>query len=374
MARRFPGLRPGGPLYSSIDRETHRKTTLRCLGITIALIACIGPEAIAQDEAPAENAGPEKERSASRTARKSIADDLPFHPKNEQDLLAVQAQLLKVLEKAKAATVGIEIGGSSGSGVLITKDGYVLTAAHVSGEPGTSLFIVMPDGRRVKAKSLGNKTFADAGLIKIEEEGEYPVAVMAGAGQSMPGDWCFSLGHPGGFDEDRGMVLRVGRIIRRRTETIQTDCKLLGGDSGGPLFDMEGRIIGIHSRIGQSEDENFHVTVRAFHRDWEKMLAGEHLKTRAPTVVRMGGYLGAQSGYNSRGVTISRVVRRSPAYVAGLKAGDIVTHLNGEKVESRHAYRETIASMGPDEKLKFSIKRRGKPMEIEVTLGQRPQS
>lgn len=299
--------------------------------------------------------------------------ELPGNPDDERDLIAVQAQLLKVLDRAKAATVGVESNGS-GSGVIISKDGYVLTAAHVSGEPGAELFIVLPDGRRVKAKSLGNKTFADAGLIKILEEGEYPVAEMAEAGESMPGDWCFSLGHPGGFDEDRGVVLRVGRIIRRRTNTIQSDCKLLGGDSGGPLFDMQGKVIGIHSRIGQGEDENFHVTVRAFHRDWEKMVAGEFLRTPAPTFVRMGGFLGVQSAQNSRGVTISRVERRSPAYVAGLKAGDIVTHIDGEKVESRQFFRSTIAGKTPDEKLKFTLLRRGKEIEIEVKLGSRPNS
>ena len=292
-------------------------------------------------------------------------------PEDESDLIAVQAQLLKVLDRAKAATVGVESNGS-GSGVIITKDGYVLTAAHVSGEPGAALFIVLPDGRRVKAKSLGNKTFADAGLIKIEEPGEYPTAVMADSGQSMPGDWCFSLGHPGGFDEDRGVVLRVGRIIRRRTDTIQSDCKLLGGDSGGPLFDMQGRVIGIHSRIGAGEDENFHVTVRAFHRDWEKLVAGDYMRQKEPTLERKGGYLGVQSTFTARGLTISRVERRSPAYLAGIKAGDIVTHINGDKIESRPAFRSAIAACAPQDQLIFTISRRGKELQIEVTLGRRP--
>ncbi|MFT4546097.1 MAG: serine protease Do [Verrucomicrobiales bacterium] len=294
-------------------------------------------------------------------------------PTEERDLLAVQSQLLKVLDRAKAATVGVESDGS-GSGVIITSDGYVLTAAHVSGKPGLELFIVLPDGRRVKAKSLGNKTFADAGLIKIMEPGEYPTAVMAESGESMPGDWCFALGHPGGFDEDRGVVLRVGRIIRRRTDTIQSDCKLLGGDSGGPLFDMQGRVIGIHSRIGSGEDENFHVTVRAFHRDWEKMVAGEYLREKSPAFVRMGGYLGVVSASTVRGVTITRVERRSPAASAGLRAGDIVSHIDGEKVETRNAFRTSVAGRAPKDEINFTILRRGAEKQIQVTLGRRPES
>ncbi|MGI9240627.1 MAG: S1C family serine protease [Verrucomicrobiales bacterium] len=281
--------------------------------------------------------------------------------------------MLKVLDNAKAATVGVESEGS-GSGVIISKDGYVLTAAHVSGEPDAELFIVLPDGTRVKAKSLGNKTFADAGLIKILEGENYPTAEMAKPGESMPGDWCFSLGHPGGFDEDRGVVLRVGRIIRRRTDTIQSDCKLLGGDSGGPLFDMQGRVIGIHSRIGASEDENFHVTVRAFHNDWEKMVAGEFMKEKAPSIVRRGGFLGVQSTSTSRGVTISRVERRSPAYTAGLKPGDVITHIDGEEVASRAGFRKTVAGRSPQDQLNFTILRRSKELQVQVTLGRRPTS
>jgi len=331
-----------------------------------ALLALVLPvKAIAQGE-PAIPAIPEP-------AGRKIEPASKFgDPKEERDLLAVQGQVLKVLDRAKAATVGVESNGS-GSGVIISKDGYVLTAAHVSGAPGAELFIVLPDGRRVKAKSLGNKTFADAGLIKILEEGEYPTAEMAGAGESMPGDWCFSLGHPGGFDEDRGVVLRVGRIIRRRTDTLQSDCKLLGGDSGGPLFDMEGRVIGIHSRIGAGEDENFHVTVRAFHRDWEKMVAGELMRNKPPSVLRMGGYLGAQNRSTPRGVSITRVARESPAAVAGLKAGDIVTHIDGVKVEGGYAFTNTIATRKALDELNFTILRRGKEVQIPVTLGARPE-
>ena len=342
---------------------TRLKITER-IATVLATLTLLIPGSLAQEETLS---------TAAADAAEEVEAAVPKlgPPKDERDLLAVQAQLLRVLERAKAATVGVESDGS-GSGVIITEDGYVLTAAHVSGKPGASLFIVLPDGRRVKAKSLGNKAFADAGLIKIEEGGPYPTAVMAEAGQSQPGDWCFSLGHPGGFDEDRGPVLRVGRIIRRRTDTIQTDCKLLGGDSGGPLFDMLGRVIGIHSRIGAGEDENFHVTVRSFHRDWEKMVAGEFLKEKAPTFVRMGGFLGVQSSYRPRGLTIDRVERGSPAQKAGLRAGDVVSHIDGEKVESRHGFRTTVAGKAPEEKLNLTIIRRGTEKQIEVTLGKRP--
>lgn len=375
-AKQIPSLRPAIAHYTAIDSRRMTSPTSRLspqLLTALAVLWLQTASALAQAAGDAAVAPSSDESPAPAAASTAAEIDLPGNPVDEGDLLAVQTQLLKVLDRAKAATVGVESNGS-GSGVIISEDGYVLTAAHVSGDPGAALFIVLPDGRRVKAKSLGNKTFADAGLIKILEGGDYPTAEMAGSGESLPGDWCFALGHPGGFDEDRGVVLRVGRIIRRRTNTLQSDCKLLGGDSGGPLFDMQGKVIGIHSRIGAGEDENFHVTVRAFHRDWEKMVAGEYLRTPAPSVIRMGGFLGVQSTQNSRGVTISRVERGSPADTSGLKAGDIVTHMDGEKVQSRQAFRNTIAGMAPDEKINFTLLRRGEELQVEVTLGSRPES
>ena len=137
---------------------------------------------------------------------------------------------------------------------------------------------------------------------------------------------------------------------------------------------VEALLVLANHAIGQSEDENFHVTVRAFHRDWEKMVAGEYLKQKAPSLVRMGGYLGVQSTYSARGLSIDRVLRGSPASKAGLRAGDIVTHIDGEKIESGHAFSSTIAGKSPKDKLNFSIRRRGAEKKIQVTLGRRPDS
>ena len=89
-----------------------------------------------------------------------------------------------------------------------------------------------------------------------------------------------ALGHPGGFDLRRSLVVRLGRIIRLETDALQTDCTISPGDSGGPLFDMHGRVIGIHSAISTSPAENFHVSVTEFYDSWDELVRA---RQRRPT-------------------------------------------------------------------------------------------
>ena len=309
------------------------------------------------------------------------ARDKPSHPvfeketpQSPEDLMGIQQQVSSVLEKAKKATVCI-VGNGSGSGVIVSEDGLVLTAGHVSGEPGTKLHVVMPDGTKLEAESLGRSAAADSGLVRITEKKEHPFVDIAPPATVFRGDWIFAIGHPGGFDKDRGIVLRVGRVIHRSTNTIQTDCKLIGGDSGGPLFDMQGRIVGIHSRVSKKNEQNYHVTVRAFKRDWYRMLAGEvvTIDDSYAKVERKGGFLGVKRISHSKGVQITGVVQNSPAAQSKLRAGDVISHVNGKKIESLNSFRTLINEHGPGETVFLDIIKRweGGTKKVEVTLGNR---
>jgi len=295
-------------------------------------------------------------------------------PESPADLLAIQEQVSSVLDQAKAATVCI-LSNGSGSGVIISADGLVLTAGHVSGDPGKDIHVVMPDGTKLKARSLGHSTAADSGLVQITEEGVYPFVEIAPPASIYRGDWIFSIGHPGGFDQERGIVLRVGRVIHRSTNTIQSDCKLIGGDSGGPLFDMLGRVVGIHSRVSKKNEQNYHVTVRAFRRDWSRMLAGDvvTIDDSYTKVERQGGFLGVKRVPHPQGVLITGVVKNSPAADAKLRPGDIITHIDGTKVESLNTFRLLINKHSPgDNVLLSAIKRwEGGTKEVEITLADR---
>ncbi len=202
------------------------------------------------------------------------AEEVPA-PKNVDELKAIQTQVQKVAAKALPCTVGVQIGAGRGSGVIVSEDGIVMTAGHVVGRPGRDVTFYFADGTTAKGKTLGVYKTADAGLMKITEGGKWPFVEKGRSVDLKLGAWCVAVGHPLGYQKQRPPVVRVGRILRCDETVIQTDCPLVGGDSGGPLFDLEGRLIGINSRIGGSTTANFHVPVDIFHDRWDRLLKGD---------------------------------------------------------------------------------------------------
>ncbi len=136
------------------------------------------------------------------------------------------------------------------------------------------------------------------------------------------GDWCLVTGHPEGFQAGRPPVVRLGRIISADRNDIHTDCELVGGDSGGPLFDMRGRVIGINSRIGPSTSLNLHVPVSTYRENWDRLLASESF------TLHSGALLGVQGVSDEEGVKLTQVNPQHPA-AAGLVEGDILTAFQG---------------------------------------------
>lgn len=196
-------------------------------------------------------------------------------PESIDDLRAMEKQVQAVLEKVMPCTVGVQVGPGQGSGVIVSEDGYVLTAGHVSLAPGGNATIVLPDGKKLRAKALGRNGGIDSGMIKILDPGPFPFADIGKSADLKAGQWCLAVGHPGGFRPNRAPVVRVGRILYASNSFLRTDATLVGGDSGGPLFDMQGRVIGIHSRIGNSITENVHVPVDTYKQTWDRLVAGE---------------------------------------------------------------------------------------------------
>lgn len=198
-----------------------------------------------------------------------------------EDLAAFNPLLTGVADQCKAATVGIVIpGGSMGSGVIISEDGLVLTAAHVLPEAGGDIVIVLNDGRQVAGKALGVNRGVDSGMAQITEanpEGrKYPFSPVADSDTIWEGDWCIAFGHGGGVQTDRPAYMRLGRMLHVTSHTkpirwLTTDCTVISGDSGGPLFDLQGNVIGIHSNIGMNVLVNRHVPISAYHAQWDEL-------------------------------------------------------------------------------------------------------
>ena len=291
-------------------------------------------------------------------------------PESKEDLLSIQAKLQATLKKAKQAVVAIQSGGGSGSGVIVSKDGLVLTAGHISGRAGRSVKIVLPDGRRVDAVTMGGSEISDSGMCKIKEDGEWPFAPMAAKGKSQIGDWCFALGHPGGFMAKRGMVTRIGRVIDKQYATLRTDCRLLGGDSGGPLFNLDGEVIGIHSRIAKDDDANFHAPIESYLEHWDVFNEGTMISRRD---LQKGGFLGVGTMETEDGLRIMNLVNESAAQKGGILKSDVIIAIDGEPIDSQEELFIVVGSKEPGDEVVIDLRRGKKDLSISLELGKRPE-
>lgn len=288
-------------------------------------------------------------------------------PRSVEDLRQMQEHVTTLTPRLVECTVNLKVGRAQGSGVIVTPDGYVLTAAHVSGRPGRTITVITADGTEYEAETLGRNNALDASLIRITSDREdWPHCKMAEE-KCKPGDWSIVLGHPGGYDEQRGAVLRLGRVILRNDWLVQTDCELVGGDSGGPLFNIRGEIIGVNTRIGESTDFNFHVPVETYRRDWDRMVAGEDFQTHS------GAYLGVSGEKNpdGPGLLITRVYRDDPADRAGVKEGDVLLTFHGQKVNDLSQLTEMVGEHMPGRRIRLELLRDGEPLDLTLRLGMR---
>ena len=290
-------------------------------------------------------------------------------PTDITDLLSIQERLRELLPDAKRALVSIEASDGAGSGVIVSKEGLVLTAAHVIGKTGKKMQVRLPNGKRASAITLGGSEISDAAMLQILGDKEWPFVPIANKGESQIGDWCFGLGHPGGFDKERGVVVRIGKIIAKKDETMQTDSRLLGGDSGGPLFDFEGRLIAIHSRVSQKPDQNFHVPVESFHANWDTFRDEELISY---DLMKDGGFFGVACEETETGLIVCEVISGTAAEKAGLKINDILLEVNDEPLDSREEFIIIISSLKPGDEAKILYKRKGAQLSVKANLGVRP--
>jgi len=279
------------------------------------------------------------------------------------DLKSIERQVTNLVGRVSAAVVSVRIGDAMGSAVVISENGLVLCAAHVCGEPDLDVKFLFPDGRTAQGKTLGANHGIDSGLMKITDPGPWPHVEVGELTNARLGNWVLALGHPGGFDPRRPVVARLGRIIRLEPGFLQTDCTLISGDSGGPLFDMQGRVIGIHSRISTSTDANFHVPITTYFATWDRLANGENWGPRPPT----GNYVGALGFSETNGYRLIRIEEDSPAAKAGLQVGDLITKVDRFVITDGDRYVQGLAAMKPGKESIFHIKRGKEELTVQVT-------
>jgi serine protease Do len=286
--------------------------------------------------------------------------------------LQLQEKVQSLLPKVRPAVVAILTGDGTASGVIMNPDGLVLTAAHVAERPGRELRVVLEDGEVVKATTLGLDKTTDAALMQMNDtDRKWPhIHFSRKTIEAQPGEWCFALGHPGGFDEERGVVLRVGRIIKQTANSLQTDCVLMGGDSGGPLFNLKGEVIGIHSLIWEGRDENMHVSMAPFLRSWNAMKSSVVIRTWS---IGSGGYLGLATEMNALGaLEVVEVIANSPSEKAGVKMGDIILALNGEAMTDLPQFTHAVRVKPAGEEVQLRLRHPDGERDVKIKLGTRP--
>jgi serine protease Do len=294
-----------------------------------------------------------------------------------KDLAKLEDQVEAVASKVMPATVALvsEKTGSSGSGVITTADGLILTAAHVV-QGAAELTVVFPNGEEVPGKVLGANYSKDIAMVQIVGKGPWPFAGMGASKPLVAGDWVIALGHSAGFDAARTPPVRFGRVVSKGPGNFLTsDCTLIGGDSGGPLFDLEGKIVGINSSIGVSLTNNNHAGIDGFKEDWERIRAGEawgklQMNPFAnPEMPVLGIAMGRPRGL--RGVPVEGVVPRSPSAAAGVRVGDVIQSLDGSEVLDANKLLQVLAKRQPGDKVKLGFLRERASHEVEVVLARR---
>ena len=295
-------------------------------------------------------------------------------PKSLTDLKALQTQQSKVAAKIHQVTVNLQHGSTQGSGVLINEDGYILTAAHVAGKPKQKMWVVLHDGRRVEGVSMGVNRDTDAGLVRIlktrdENNQPWPHAALPAVGERVKtGQWCIAGGHPGGWVSDRPAVIRVGRILAVTDSTVVSDCSLIGGDSGGPLFDLQGKLIGIHSRIGIDVDDNMHVPMNVYMESWDRLANSEAWGVLPGFRPIIGVTADRQSDTKSECI-IGTVAPRGPAAKAGIVPGDRIVRFHNAEITNFDRLKEEVDAMVPGERVNVEVLRDGKKVNLKLIIG-----
>lgn len=290
-------------------------------------------------------------------------------PASVADLRAIEQHVKALVARVTPAIVAVEVGSGSGSGVVISADGLVLTAGHVAGRGGRDARFTFPDGRTARGKTLGASLASDAGLLQITGPGSWPHVPVGELGSARVGDWVLALGLPGGFDVKRSLITRLGRLIRMTPDALQSDCTISPGDSGGALFDMHGRVIGIHSYISSGATENFHVPITRFLEDWAA-LAGTGA---SDPLVAPQAYVGVVPEDDAAGCRLARIEPNSPAAKAGLKVGDVVRKVDGREIKLATTFRRWVAESRPGETLELEIVRGEETLAVSVKLAAPPR-
>jgi serine protease Do len=269
---------------------------------------------------------------------------------------------------------------SSGSGFFITATGYIVTNNHVV-ENADDIKVTLKDGREMPAKIVGRDEATDLAVIKVDGSG-YPFVDFENSAKPRVGDWVIAVGNPFGLGgtATAGIVSAYGRDIGDSfVDFIQIDAPINRGNSGGPTFDIYGRVIGVNSAIfspsGGSVGIGFAIPADVADAITKQLIAGGKVQRGylGATIQNVTPEIAESMGLKGRkGALVAELVPGGPADKAGVQPGDVVVELNGKAVTSSVELTRMVAHSHSGDMLHLSILRQGKPRDVDVKSGTRP--
>ncbi|MBT9613869.1 MAG: DegQ family serine endoprotease, partial [Burkholderiales bacterium] len=268
---------------------------------------------------------------------------------------------------------------SLGSGFIISQDGYVLTNAHVV-DRADEVLVKLTDKREFKAKVIGADRRTDVALIKIDAK-NLPVVILGDPGKMKVGEWVIAIGSPYGFENSvtAGIVSAKGRALPgdNFVSFIQTDVAVNPGNSGGPLFNLRGEVVGvnsqIYSRTGGYMGLSFAIPIDLA-MDIVGQLKGSGKVSRGRLGVQIQevtAELAASFGLkDAKGAIISSIEKGSPAERGGMQPGDVILKFEGKEVASSSELPRMVGAIKPGSKVKVEIWRNRAAKELTLTLGE----
>jgi len=265
----------------------------------------------------------------------------------------------------------------AGSGFIIDTAGLVVTNNHVVGN-ATRVVVALQDGTEMPARVVGTDDLTDLALLRIESRESLRAVPWGTSGSLRVGQWVLAAGNPFGLGGTvtSGIVSARGREIGAGPfdDFIQTDAAINPGNSGGPLFNIAGEVIGINTAIyspsGGSAGIGF-ATPSDLARPVIEQLRRDGKVERGWLGVAVQD-AGAEGQRSRRGVLVQGVERNSPAARAGLRQGDLVVALDGEKVETSRVLIRSVAGVAPGQTVRLTLVREGRQQDITVQVGRRP--
>jgi putative serine protease PepD len=265
---------------------------------------------------------------------------------------------------------------ATGSGFVIDEEGHIVTNHHVV-EGADSVRVRFSDGSEAQATVVGSDPSTDIAVLELENVDRDLQPLELGSAESLQiGDPVIAIGSPFGLEGTvtAGIVSGLDRSIRAPDGftidgVIQTDAALNSGNSGGPLLDGDGRVVGVNAQIESGNGGNvgigYAVPIETAREVVDQLLESGEVEH---------AYLGVRLEEAEDGVRLAEIVDGSPADDAGLQAGDVVTEVDGQAVETVAELRAAVSAKQPGDRVTVQIERGGDTRSIEVRLGERPST